>query len=75
MEQIAVDYFSNLFASSNPQTIDEVLHEVDGVVTPGMNNDLLCPFTHEEIKRALFQMHPSKAPRPDGMSALFFQKY
>jgi hypothetical protein len=75
VEQIAVDYFSNLFASSNPQTIDEVLHEVDGVVTPGMNNDLLCPFTHEEIKRALFQMHPSKAPRPDGMSALFFQKY
>ena len=57
------------------QTIDEVLHNVDGVVTPGMNNDLLRPFTHEEIKRALFQMHPSKAPGPDGMSALFFQKY
>ena len=75
VEQIVVDYFSNLFASSNLQIIDKVLHEVDGVVTPGMNKDLLRPFTHEKIKRALFQMHPSKAPGPDGISALFFQKY
>ena len=29
--------------------------------------------THEEIKRALFQMHPDKSPGPDGFSAGFFQ--
>ena len=28
--------------------------------------------TGEEIKTTLFEMHPNKAPGPDGMHALFF---
>ncbi|CAM8905567.1 unnamed protein product [Rhodiola kirilowii] len=38
-----------------------------------MNDTLRAPFTEGEVKRALFQMHPTKAPGPDGFSALFFQ--
>ena len=40
-----------------------------------MNQDLIREFTKEEVEDALKQMHPTKAPRPDGMSAIFFQKY
>ena len=40
-----------------------------------MNEMLLCPYTEEEVKITLFQMPPSKAPDPDGMTALFFQKF
>ena len=40
-----------------------------------MNNMLLEEFTPEEVKKALFQMNPTKAPGPDGMNTLFFQKY
>ena len=32
-------------------------------------------FHLEEVRFALFQMHPSKAPSPDGMTAFFFQKF
>ena len=40
-----------------------------------MNNTLLEKFSQEEVKEALFQMHPTKAPGLDGMNPLFFQKY
>ncbi|KAL5555894.1 hypothetical protein UlMin_038130 [Ulmus minor] len=40
-----------------------------------MNNSLLKPFNEDEVKAAVFGMHPTKAPGFDGMPALFFQKY
>ena len=55
--------------------METVLDPVERLVTPNMNQQLLQPYTLEEIKRALFQMHPSKSPGPDGMSPFFFQKY
>ena len=44
-------------------------------VTPDMQQILSSDFTTEEIKTAVFQMGPTKAPRPDGMNALFYQKF
>ena len=32
-------------------------------------------FRIEEVRFALFQIYPSKAPGPDGMTAFFFQKF
>jgi hypothetical protein len=39
-----------------------------------MNEELLKPFTKEEIFYALKHMGPLKAPGPDGFPAMFFQK-
>jgi len=71
----AENYFKELFTSSNLTNLNLVLNSVDRIITPNMNQTLLQPYTPDEVKQALFHMHPSKSPGLDGMSPFFFQKY
>lgn len=50
-------------------------NQVHSMVSEELNEDLTKEFTADEVRAALRQMHPTKAPGPDGMSAVFFQKY
>ena len=73
--KVAVSYFKNIYSSSYPTHILEVLDTIPTKVAEEMNQLLIQEFTREEIEVALDQMHPTKAPGPDDMSAIFFQKY
>lgn len=42
-------------------------------MTPEMNAELTPHYTPEEIDAALSQMHPLKAPGPDGYGVCFYQ--
>ena len=70
---IATSYFRQIFESSNPEDIDDALSEVSPTITGAINDDLTAPVTEWEV--ALFAMHPEKASGPDGMTALFYQKF
>jgi hypothetical protein len=52
-----------------------LLHFVQERVNDDMRSFLDRPFTEEEVRTALFQMHPSKAPGVDGLTAGFFQRH
>ena len=71
------NYFHNLFTTAHPDhtIMENALDSIDKRITNDMNGILLRPYTVGEIKRAIFQMHPSKSPGLDGMSPFFFQKY
>lgn len=65
-------YFQGLFTTSNSVNMETILDSVEQVITPTMNYSLLKPYTLEEVRQAVFQMHPSKSPDPDGMPLFFF---
>lgn len=74
-ERVAKRYCHRLFTTTNPNQMDNVLNNMHRVVTPNMIHALLQPYTPDEVKRALFQMHPSKSLSLDNISPFFFQKY
>jgi hypothetical protein len=67
-------FYDNLFTTQPCGSHDVVLQAIPRKVDDNMNADLCKPYTDEEIKIALFQMGPIKAPGPDCFPALFFTK-
>ena len=70
---IASAYFDNLFQASDH--MEECLNAIQSKITDDMREVLSSEYTVEEVKVALFQMGPTKAPGLNGMNALFYQKF
>ena len=58
--EVAVSYFKNLYSTSYPTRILEVLDTIPTKVTEDMNQCLIQEFTREEVEAALKQMHQQK---------------
>ena len=72
VEKVAVNYFDELFTTTSPTAFDNFLSEIQPSISTQTNGWLLRLATEEEIRQALFMMHPGKSLGPDGMTALFF---
>ena len=72
VEKMTVDYFEEFFTATSPTKFDDFLTEVTPGITPQMNQRLLGIAMENEVREALFMMHPENAPGPDSMTTLFF---
>lgn len=75
IEMMVIDYFENLFTSSQPLNIPETVSLLPRIIIDDMNLILTKQITKEETYFALKQMHPSKSPGPDGFSPGFYQQF
>ena len=57
-----LNFYNDLFSSTQSCQPDLALETVQCIVTDDMNKDLLAKFTEDEIKKALNQWHHSKHP-------------
>ncbi|KAL9678589.1 hypothetical protein QQ045_016436 [Rhodiola kirilowii] len=72
IENVAVSYFRELVASAirlSDSEISTSLHCIPSIVSEEHNMVLTNPYTESEIKMALFQLYPFKAPGLDGFPA------
>jgi hypothetical protein len=60
MSNLIKFYFEGLFTYEVDEPIEEVVDKVQLKVTTEMNNDLLAPFTAEEVKMHCFKLAISK---------------
>lgn len=77
IEHVVTQYFSDIFSAGiyDMDHMRAIVDLIPSCVTEEMNSDLIAPYFGEEIRTALFQMHPNKSPGPDGFSPLFYQRY
>jgi hypothetical protein len=72
--EVAHKYFEELFKSNNG-VYDPVLSLIQRKISHSDNDMLTSPVMKEEVRVTLFQMHPDKAPGPDGFNPAFFQHF
>ena len=69
----AVGYFETIYSTSFPTRVEDIVEAIPSKVTGDMNESLTRVFTREEVDTTLKEIHPTKAPGPDGSPPFFIR--
>jgi ribonuclease HI/exonuclease III len=75
IKEAAHIHFKNLYSATMTDDLNPLAYpisEVPNLITRDENHALNRPISDQEIKQVVFNMHPDKAPGPDGFTARFF---
>ncbi|MBA0777426.1 hypothetical protein Gotri_005446, partial [Gossypium trilobum] len=75
VEEIAQNYFIDIFATKGIGNLEHILFWVKSCLTDKMNQLLTTKYTGEEVFAVLKGMRPTKAASSDGYPTIFFQKF
>lgn len=67
--------FKKLFATTTPVISEQMICGTSLCVSEEENSSLLRIPMEEEIRECIWNMHPLKAPSPDGFLGDFFRSY
>lgn len=77
LNQLAFNYLGDMYQSDSPGDHSNWYDHFNHIHSPLSETAievLNAPFPDLEVQAAVFQMAPTKAPGPDGFSAMFFQR-
>jgi hypothetical protein len=75
IQEVFLQYFQEIFTSSNPTNIQDTINVVANKVSPQMQDYLNQDFTAAEVSYATHQLKGNVAPGPDGLNANFYHTY
>ena len=79
IENIFLDSFQRSYSGNSNLTVDDILHELQGLSIRILSEhhlwSLNLGISDREIEEAVFQMGPYKAPGPNGIPVCFFQQF
>ncbi|KAL8090281.1 hypothetical protein AgCh_039666 [Apium graveolens] len=74
LSELITTYYDKMFTATETQW-EEIVNKVPSSITEVQNKELLREVSVEEVRSALFHMHPDKSLGPNGMTPGFFQKH
>lgn len=75
MSYVMERYFQDIFTSSNPSGFNTSLGGIQHTVVDDLNPNMGEDFLAIEVQQACSQMATLTAPRPDGMSSIFYKSF